>query len=177
MHDVQSLRLHHLMLHKPNNDSLSQLQALSEEHRWMQAGLHELSLTPLEEWQGEYARLFVKDNPETAAPPYESVYRQPNGDTQVVERLQTLYQDAGLNFSEKPADFLGTQLAFAAHLAASDDPRASQWQVRLWRDHLQQWLPRFVADVCEHSQLLIYRLWGGQLTLLSKQMQELTAYA
>lgn len=177
MRDVKSLRLHGFMLHKPNHGTLSQLQALSDEHRWMQAGLHELSLTSLEEWQVEYTRLFVNDNPETAAPPYESVYRQPNGDTGVVERLQALYRDAGLNFSEQPADFLGTQLAFVAHLAASDDPRVPHWQVRLWREHLQHWLPRFVADVCQNSQLLIYRLWGGQLTLLSKQMQELAAYA
>jgi TorA maturation chaperone TorD len=177
MHDVQSLRLHGFLLSEPDQESLSQLQTLSEEHRWMQAGLHELSLTPLKEWQGEYTRLFVSSDPEAPAPPYESIYRQQHGDVEVVQRLLALYREAGLSIGEKPADYLGTQLAFAAHLAASDDPRASLWQIRLWRDHLQQWLPRFLTDVCEHSQLLIYRLWGGQLTLLSKQMQELTAYA
>ncbi len=177
MHHAQSLRLHGLMLRMPDEESLSRLQALSEKHRWMQAGLYELSLTPLVKWRGEYNRLFVKGNPETPAPPYESVYRQQNGDTTVLKRLRALYRDAGLSIGEKAADYLGNQLALAAHLAASDDPRASHWQVRLWRDHLQQWLPRFVADVCEHSQLLIYRLWGGQLTLLIRQMQELTAYA
>jgi TorA maturation chaperone TorD len=165
------------MLRMPDQDSLLRLQALCDEHRWMQAGLHELSLTPLEEWKQEYNRLFINGHPETTAPPYESVYREQRGDAAVVERLQTLYQDAGLHIGEKPADYLGTQLAFAAHLAASDDPQASHWQIRLWRDHLQHWLPRFVADLCEHSQLLIYRLWGGQLALLSRQMQELTAYA
>jgi TorA maturation chaperone TorD len=177
MHDAQSLKLHGFLLRKPDQDLLDRLQTLSEEHRWMQAGLHELTLTPLEAWQGEYTRLFVEGDPKTPAPPYESVYRQQERETQVLQRLQALYREAGLNIGEKPADYLGTQLAFAAQLAASDDPRASRWLVRLWRDHLQQWLPRFVADVCEHSQLLIYRLWGGQLTLLSKQMQELTAYA
>ena len=177
MTDVQSLRLHGLILHKPDRESLQRLQELSEEHGWMQAGLHELSLTPLEAWQEEYTRLFVNNDPEPTAPPYESIYRRQPGDAEVVERLEALYKEAGLDIGERPADHLGTQLTIAAHLAASDDPRASHWQIRLWRDHLQQWLPRFVADVCEHSQLLIYRLWGGQLTLLQRQMQELTAYA
>jgi TorA maturation chaperone TorD len=177
MRDAQTLKLHHFLLHTPDQALLNRLHDLSQEHRWMQAGLHELSLTPLSEWQGEYTRLFVAGDPETPAPPYESVYREQQGDAEVVQRLQALYREAGLSLDEQPADYLGTQLAFAAHLAASDDPRASLWQIRLWRDHLQHWLPHFVTDVCKHSQLLIYRLWGGQLTLLNKQMQELTAYA
>ena len=95
----------------------------------------------------------------------------------VLEQLQNLYRDAGLSIGEQPADHLGTQLAFAAHLATSDDPRAEHWQTRLWREHLHHWLPRFTVDLCQHSRLLFYRLWGGQLNLLSAQMQERFAYA
>ncbi|MEJ2455354.1 MAG: molecular chaperone TorD family protein [Candidatus Thiodiazotropha sp.] len=177
MHDEKNLRLYGLMLCMPELESLPLLQELADEHPWMQAGLHELNLTPLEEWQGEYTRLFVNGFPKTPAPPYESVYRHQSMQGPVVDTLHDLYQDAGLTIGEMPADYLGTQLEFAAHLAASDDPRAPHWQTRLWRDHLQHWLPHFIADVCQHSQLLIYRLWGGQLTLLSKHMQEVMTYA
>jgi TorA maturation chaperone TorD len=177
MHDTKTLRLHGLMLCMPDRESLSLLQTLSEEQRWLQTGLHELCLTPLAQWQGEYTRLFVNGFPKTAAPPFESVYRHQTMYGPVVDQLHSLYRDAGLTVDDMPADYLGTQLEFAAYLAASDDPRACHWQTRLWRDHLQQWLPRFIADLCQHSQLLIYRLWGGQLSLLTNHMQEQIAYA
>ncbi len=177
MHSDKNLRLHGLMLCMPESESLSLLESLASEHRWMQAGLHELSLTPLEEWQGEYTRLFVNGFPKTAAPPFESVYRHQTMFGPVVDELHALYREAGLATGEMPADYLGTQLEFAAHLAASEDPRAYQWQARLWQDHLHHWLPKFVTDLCQNSRLLIYRLWGGQLTLLTRHMQERFAYA
>ncbi len=177
MHSDKNLRLHGLMLCMPETESLSLLESLAPEHRWMQAGLHELSLTPLDEWQGEYTRLFVNGFPKTAAPPFESVYRHQSMFGPVVDELHALYREAGLAIGEMPADYLGTQLEFAAHLAASSDPRAPEWLARLWRDHLHRWLPKFITDLCQNSHLLIYRLWGGQLTLLSRHMEEQFAYA
>ncbi len=177
MYDPTNLRLHGLMLCMPDTESLSLLQTLSAEQSWMQAGLEELRQTPLDQWQGEYTRLFVNGFPKTAAPPYESVYRHATMFGPVVDKLHDLYREAGLTIGEMPADYLGTQLEFAAHLAASEDPRAEHLQTRLWQEHLRHWLPRFTADLCQHSKLLIYRLWGGQLTLLNTQMQERMAYA
>jgi TorA maturation chaperone TorD len=177
MHDPNTLRLLGLMLCMPDEESLSLLQTLSTEQSWMQAGLDELSQTPLDQWQGEYTRLFVNGFPKTAAPPYESVYRDETMFGPVVDTLHDLYREAGLAIGEMPADYLGTQLEFAAHLADSEDPRAEHWQTRLWQEHLRHWLPRFTADLCQHSKLLIYRLWGGQLTLLITHMQERMAYA
>ncbi|MET0029556.1 MAG: molecular chaperone TorD family protein, partial [Candidatus Thiodiazotropha sp.] len=103
--------------------------------------------------------------------PFESVYRHQQMEGPVVQRLADLYRDAGLEAEGTPADFLGTQLRFAAYLDESQDPRARAWRERLWRDHLLGWLPGFVSDLCEHSRLLIYRLWGGQLSLLATAMQ------
>lgn len=177
MHNAKTLRLLGLMLCMPDRESLSLLRTLSEDHGWMQAGLHELCLTPLQQWQAEYTRLFVNGFPKTAAPPYESVYRNQTMCGPVVDQLHSLYRDAGLTVGEMPADYLGTQLEFSAHLAASDHPRARHWQRRLWQEHLQQWLPRFIGDLNQHSRLLIYRLWGGQLSLLTSHMQEQMAYA
>jgi putative dimethyl sulfoxide reductase chaperone len=177
MHDEKSLRLHNLMLCMPEPESLKLLNTLATEQCWMQAGLDELAHTSLEEWQGEYTRLFINGFPQTAAPPYESVYRHKTMCGPVVDKLHALYHDAGLTAGDMPADYLGTQLEFAAHLAASDDPRSDHWQARLWREHLMQWLPKFTVDLCQHSRLLIYRLWGGQLTLLTTHMQEQIAYA
>ena len=176
MHDAKNLRLHGLMLCMPDTESLQLLQQLSAEHSWMQAGLDELVETPLEQWQGEYTRLFINGFPKTAAPPYESVYRHQVMFGPLLDELNALYQEAGLTIGDMPADYLGTQLEFAAHLADSKDPRSSEWQTRLWRDHLQLWLPRFVSDLCQHSRLLIYRLWGGQLALLNARLQEQLAY-
>jgi putative dimethyl sulfoxide reductase chaperone len=172
MFNEKTLRLHGLMLCMPDDKSLSLLQSLSTEQSWMQVGLDELAQTPLGHWQGEYTRLFINGLPNTAAPPYESVYREATISGPVVDELHALYADAGLTIGEMPADYLGTQLEFAAHLAASDHPKADQWLTRLWHEHLQHWLPKFTADLCQQSRLLIYRLWGGQLTLLTTHMQE-----
>ncbi|MET0089186.1 MAG: molecular chaperone TorD family protein [Candidatus Thiodiazotropha sp.] len=114
---------------------------------------------------------FLNGQPRTVAPPFESVYRHQQMEGPVVQRLADLYRDAGLEIEGTPADFLGTQLRFAAYLDESQDPRARDWRERLWRDHLLGWLPGFVSDLCEHSRLLIYRLWGGQLSLLATAMQ------
>jgi len=177
MQDAESLRLHGLMLCLPEEESLPLLQGLAVDHPWMQAGLHELVQTPLQHWQGEYTRLFVNGFPSTAAPPYESVYRHRTMGGPVVDELSELYHAAGLDAGGMPADYLGTQLEFAAYLADSADPRAMGWQGRLWREHLLHWLPRFVADLCQHSRLLLYRLWGGQLSLLASRMQREFAHA
>ena len=107
-HSDKNLRLHGLMLCMPESESLSLLESLASEHRWMQAGLHELSLTPLEEWQGEYTRLFVNGFPKTAAPPFESVYRHQTMFGPVVDELHALYREAGLATGEMPADYLGS---------------------------------------------------------------------
>lgn len=177
MFDKKNLRLHGLMLRIPDEMSLPRLQSLSGEQRWMQAGLDELTHTPLAEWQEEYTRLFVNDCRQAAAPPYETHYRHETLFPFLDRDLQTLCRDAGLTIDRLPADHLATQLELAARLAASDDPCAIRWQTRLWQEHLQQWLPGFAADLCQHSRLLIYRLWGGQLTLLATHMQEQIAYA
>lgn len=172
MHDAKTLRMHSLMLCMPETESLSLLQTMANEYGWMQAGLDELQQIPLAQWQGEYTRLFVNGYPKTAAPPYESVYRHQVMFGPLVDELNALYREAGLAIDDMPADYLGTQLEFAAHIAESRDPRAARWQARLWQEHLRHWLPRFIADLCQQSQLLIYRLWGGQLNLLSTRLQE-----
>jgi TorA maturation chaperone TorD len=177
MKDAKTLRMLGLMLCMPNEESLPLLKELSSDQPWMQAGLCELTETPLCEWQGEYTRLFINGFPNTPAPPYESVYRHQAMFGPVVDELAKLYRNAGLTAEQMPADYLGTQLEFAAYLTESDDPQAEVWLKQLWREHLQQWLPRFVADLCEHSQLLIYRLWGGQLTLLTTSMNGELAHA
>lgn len=177
MKSAKTLRMLGLMLCMPDNESLPLLEELADDHPWMQAGLHELAETPLGEWQGEYTRLFINGFPNTPAPPYESAYRHQVMFGPVVDELIELYRDAGLEVGQMSADYLGTQLEFAAYLSESDDPRARRWLQQLWRDHLQQWLPRFVADLCQHSRLLIYRLWGGQLTLLATSMNGELAHA
>ncbi|MCU7844070.1 MAG: molecular chaperone TorD family protein [Candidatus Thiodiazotropha sp. (ex Monitilora ramsayi)] len=171
MNDANHLRLLSLMLRIPDEESLPLLEKLANDQPWMQIGLYELAETPLSQWQHEYRRLFVEQQHPTAAPPYESVYRRQTDTDPVVDRLNALYRDAGLNVESTPADYLGTQLEVAAHLAESTDPRAHQWQIRLWRDHLLHWIPAFVDDLCQNSQLLIYRLWGGQLALLSNNIE------
>ncbi len=171
MSQTSQLQIHHLMLSRPGVDSLSRLNNLVHHHPWLALGLEELANTALAEWQAEFSRLFLNGRPRTVAPPFESVYRDQIMEGPVVQRLRTLYRDAGLDAEGVAADFLGTQLQFAAYLDESQAPEARAWRERLWRDHLLGWLPGFVADLCEHSRLLIYRLWGGQLSLLATAME------
>ncbi|MET0067551.1 MAG: molecular chaperone TorD family protein [Candidatus Thiodiazotropha sp.] len=171
MRPASQLKIHNLMLSRPGTDSLDQLSGLAEHHPWLQLGIEELSKTSLAQWQREFTRLFLDARPMTIAPPFESVYRHQQMQGPVVERLSALYRAAGLDDQGPAPDFLGTQLQFAAYLDESTDPRAQAWRERLWQDHLLDWLPGFVSDLCEHSRLLIYRLWGGQLSLLAAAKQ------
>ena len=51
MKSAKTLRMLGLMLCMPNEESLPLLEELAADHPWMQAGLHELTETPLDEWQ------------------------------------------------------------------------------------------------------------------------------
>ena len=123
----------------------------------------------------EYNRLFVGPGP-PAAPPYESVYRDPSGLVmgQAAQDAQGRYADAGLTVipgrCELP-DHIATELGFMAYLAAQEslatDRERATWvemQYSFLVDHLNAWV-----------RLFRYRMDGATRHPFYASLAELTA--
>ena len=163
----EMLRLLSGLLASPRSESLEVLCELASRHGWLDEAVQELKLTPLEEWQAEHTRLFISGHPKTACPPFESSFLSGTMFSSASDQLADLYHRAGLVAEELPPDYLGTQLECAAYLSEQPCDHGSELLQELWREHLSAWVPRFGAALQKESQLLLYRLFGRQLTELS----------
>lgn len=170
-HDPAHLRRLATLLAMPEQGALEALREIAPDVSWLNAALESLERLPLEHWQAEHTRLFVAGYPKTPCPPFESAYRQRQMSGAFAQDLQGLYQRAGLEAREIPADYLGAELELAAFLLDQrrDDSTGclvAELERELWEDHLGRWLPRFARDLIEHAQLPLYRLLGEQLAWL-----------
>lgn len=90
--------------------------------------------------------------------------------------LAGLYGRVGLAADSIPADYLGAMLECASYLLenrGSDED--AQWDAHwheLWDVHTVPWVPRFVADLEQHSRLALYRMVAQRLGQLFPQPQE-----
>lgn len=155
------LRILALLLAHPGEESLAALAELAREEPWLAPAAAELKECSLESWQAEHTRLFLNGHPRTVAPPFESAYRFGQLDGSAGAELQRLYERAGLGATGLPADYLGTQLEFAAWLLEEGDPEGLL--PVLWEEHLALWLPRFCEDLAQGSRLQLYRQLAGEL--------------
>lgn len=120
----------------------------------------------------DYYRLFVGPD-RLLAPPWESVYRSPDHllfDAATIA-VREAYQAFGLqapNLSSEPDDHIGLELAFMVHLSrlaltAIEEKneclleQTLQAQRKFLREHLLEWVPRFVEDVKRHASTDYYR--------------------
>ncbi|MCG6940868.1 MAG: molecular chaperone TorD family protein [Thiohalocapsa sp.] len=179
--DAAQLRLLAALLAMPEAESLDALRELVPRALWIAEAVDELAALPLDRWQAEHTRLFVNGYPKTPCIPFESAYRQGQMGGTSAQDLRGLYRKAGLQTEDMPADYLGTELEFAAFLAdtrladaglagvghGGDDCLIEALQAELWREHLAHWLPRFAQDLREHARLLLYRRLGEQLAGLA----------
>lgn len=171
-HTPAHLRRLAILLAMPEADARDTLHALIPVEPWLTAALAELNTLPLERWQAEHTRLFVNGYPKTPCPPFESAYRQGNLGGSTTADLQGLYQRAGLHATEAPADYLGTQLEFAAYLLdasqgdTSADCLVATLTAELWAEHLCRWLPRFAQDLHAQAELTLYRALAERLAQL-----------
>jgi DMSO reductase family type II enzyme chaperone len=169
----------------PSGDRLATLRAAAEEL------LHEHGLWPTldfaESWYGllnvmarldeestatieeEYVRLFLV-NPN--APPYESVYRDPDGHTRglIAVQLAREYAEAGLALApsmKEPPDHIAVELEFMSFLcdleaqkseanAQEECSRALERQHVFLRQHLGHWFPIFAQRVREAAPEKLY---------------------
>lgn len=161
-----SQRLHTLalLLAHPGEESLDGLKELARTEAWLKEAVAELQKQPLDLWQAEHTRLFLNGYPQTVAPPFESAYRYSQFDGSAARELTQLYHRAGLDATEAPPDYLGTQLEFAAWLTENGDP--DELLSLLWQDHLARWLPRFCTDLASGTRLQLYRLLAHELERL-----------
>ncbi|HEB95635.1 MAG TPA: molecular chaperone TorD [Sedimenticola thiotaurini] len=151
------------LLGLPGDESLPLLEELSRRHPWLAPAVAELSALPLDQWQGEYTRLFVNDRPRTRCPPFESAYRGGSMDGPAGTEVAALYRRAGLGAEAMPPDYLGTELECAAFLLERGETALLR---ELRREHLARWVPRFATDLREAAGLRLYRLLGERLALL-----------
>ncbi len=161
----EQLRLLAGLLSMPDQDAREIIQGLAEQHPWLAEAAEELGSTPLEQWQGEYTRLFISGFPKTACPPYESAYRSGTMQGPTVAKLERLYAQLGMRSSEMPTDYLGVMLECAALL--EDGQQRPELRQRLWDEHLSRWLADFANDLSQQSELALYRALGLQLLGLS----------
>ncbi|WP_456405086.1 TorD/DmsD family molecular chaperone [Thiolapillus sp.] len=160
----RKLRTLALLLAHPQQGAAAGVAELARSETWLLAAAAELQEIPLEAWQAEHTRLFLNGYPRTAAPPFESAYRYGQLNGGAAAELNRLYNQAGLNASEAAADYLGTELEFAAWLIENGDPGGLL--SILWQDHLALWLPRFCADLGGCAQLKLYQLLARELRQL-----------
>ncbi len=149
------------VLAMPGEDSLPALRELAKESAWLQPAIKELESIPLDAWQGEHTQLFITGFPKTPCPPFESAYRHGSMGGSATEELLGLYAKVNLTAGEMPADYLGTELEYAAYLLENDAEEAL-WP-ELWDGRLARWVPKFADDLIKHSQLELYRSVGGKL--------------
>lgn len=168
--DAARLRLLATLLAMPEEGALDALREVRAEVEWLGEAVDELERLPLDQWQAEHTRLFVTGYPKTPCPPFESAYRHRQMAGAASQDLQGLYRRAGLQPQDVSADYLGTQLDFAAFLSdmeqGGEGCLVAELQSELWEEHLRPWLPRFARDLRESAQLLLYRCLGEQLGLL-----------
>ena len=154
------------LLALPGEDALEVLADAAEFEPWLAGHLPELEKAGLEEWRGEYTRLFISGYPKTLCPPFESAYRQGSMSGAAVEDLAQLYRRLGLQSTDMPADFLGTMLECAAYLLEREGSGDQELWTDLWEEHLARWVPGFARDLNEHSRLGLYRALGRELGAL-----------
>jgi TorA maturation chaperone TorD len=157
----ERLRLLAALLAAPEAGSLDVLEELAADHPWLQRPAAELRALPLEEWQYEHGRLFICGHPHTVCSPFESAQRHGSMFGPAVDELTRLYRGIGLEASDLPADFLGTELECAALLA--DDGNHPEAERALWQEHLLCWLPKFAETLEKESRLSVYAELGRQL--------------
>ena len=154
------------LLALPGQDALDVLAEAAALEPWLADHLPELQKVGLEEWRGEYTRLFISGYPKTLCPPFESAYRQGSMGGTAAEDLEQLYRRVGLQSTDMPADFLGTMLECAAYLLEREAAGDQELWSELWEGHLASWVPGFARDLTEHSRLGLYRALGRELEAL-----------
>lgn len=156
------------LLGMPDQDALASIEGLVARYPWLQPAVQQLKTLPLEAWRAEHTRLFINGFPTTVCPPFESAYRHGCMDGPARSELESLYRQIGLEPMHVPADYLGTLLECMAYLRELGTAGESMISV-LWNKHLRLWLPRFCRDLIQHSQLVLYRALGEQLSAIGDE--------
>lgn len=117
-----------------------------------------LETMPLDQLQGEYTGLFINNHPQLPCPPYESAYREGRLLGNATAAVTGLYQQWGVEIHDEMADHVVAELEFMAFLAGlPQEAEVLAAQQGFLHDHLLAWLPRFAADVQQHTRLSFYR--------------------
>lgn len=107
--------------------------------------------------QNEYVRLFINGLPEVVCAPYGSIYLEGSVMGQTTVAVRDLYRAYGLAPSDMP-DHIAVETEFLAwlhHAAAGDEQARADYDFLL--NHLQEWVPPFLALVEQHDRLGCYR--------------------
>jgi len=132
----------------------------------------------------EYTRLFVGPQ-HLPAPPYESVYRNPERLMMQDETIdvRAIYSRNGFRVArigQEPDDTIGIELEFMCAMsksstdafAAKDNPKLLQLvstQKQFCDDHLFKWVPKFCKDILDNSTS---EFWKSVATFTSNFLEE-----
>jgi TorA maturation chaperone TorD len=146
--------------------------ASSATWRQLLDALEHLTRYPLMELQQHYVALFMVGDSDVLCPPYESVYREPQGSSSgwLQARVEGAYRAASIappsGQGERP-DHLATELAYLALLAARESEAwechdvkgaadALTHQTAFGREHLMTWLPSLARQLAQSDRTGIY---------------------
>lgn len=149
------------------------LLSLSDAFAQLEKAIQQLCTDPqvADVWDLEHTRLFVGPGP-VAAPPYESVYTDPDGRVMGEAAIHALerYRDAGVCLAPEVRDLpdhVALLTEFMAHLCEEE---AAAWtrgdvpeaegllssQASFLADHLLSWTPRFSARLASATSCELY---------------------
>ncbi len=165
------LRILASLLAAPDQGAKEAVEELAVHYQWLQPAARELKQLSLDQWQAEYARLFISDDSAMRCSAYESVYLHGCRHGPPERSLRDLYRRIGMGSTGAPVDYIGTLLECAAHIQA--DPRLGKdfWE-ELWDGHLRNWVPNFCRELHTASRLVLYRIVGRRLCELFPEVRQ-----
>lgn len=122
----------------------------------------------------DYARVFLGAGLAEAAAafPYESVYTSPKGIIMqdAWSRMREKLRDGGLEIAVASADLMEDHISVELEYLAALDGAAERAEFA--RLHLQNWVPRFCADVEKYAETEYYRAAAGLLRVFAETYSE-----
>ena len=157
--------------HEPTEERLAELAAVDDDAVDIDVSALQGAIRDEKALQIDHAQLFVGPF-ELAAPPYESVYVDPESRvmTDATETVQGEYRQAGVDTAiDEPADHIAAELEFVSLLVATelealeagDDEAARHYldrQYEFLSEHLGRWVSEIADNMREAAETEFYRV-------------------
>lgn len=154
------------LLQMPGNVAYEFVLDLRESWTWLEEAARDLEGVELADWQEEYIALFLHRGTELSCPPFESDYCDDDSSDAGAIRMARFHMRAGVQVTNLPPDYLGSELRFLAQLLEYEGNDLDPDLIDEVSARLRSWVPRFGRDLQARSRLALYRALGKRLEQL-----------